>query len=1487
MKLEHLKILRQQCQDDAAFEAIQRIILRLADDYQKLEAQLEQTTQQLEQSQQQNQDQTQQIHFQSLLLDQVCNAVIATDLNGRIISWNRYAETLYQWQAHEVIGQNIYALLIRENGEKLARRIFATTNRFNVWQGELFLQRKDSSQFWAEVTNTLLRDETGCEIGFVGISVDITTRKEMQEVLEKQAEAALQQVERKYRNIFENAIEGIFQTTTDGQYLSANPALARIYGYASPQALIAGLTDIEHQLYVEPDRRLEFLRLMQTDGFVSNFESQIYRKDGSVIWIAENARAVHDDRGHLLYFEGTVEDISEWRRSQEALRQSEEALAKRERYLAALVEVQQQLLILDNEAEIFNRVLAPLGQAAGASRAYIFTNSQDGTGRLLMNQRAEWCAEGIQPKLENPILQHLAYAEFFPNWLLPLQQGDAIAKTIADFSESERQILEPQGVLSILILPLIVQGNFWGFIGYDNCMEARPWEDSERALLKAATTALSLSVEHRRSQAALQQSESRYRAVVDDQTEMICRFLPDFTLTFVNDAYCRCHGRSREALLGRSFLPFIPEPYRTDIQQQLTALTPNHPAITYDQPFEKPDGELSWLQWTDRALFDTQGRIVEYQSTGRDITEQRNAEQALRESEAKNRALLDVIPDLLFRIHRSGINLDVKAEDEGILVAPKDQIIGKHFEEFLPADLAQQRRNYVERTLQTGAPQTYEYQIFVNGEWREQESRMVVCGDDEVLAIERDITDRKRNERQLHQQTERDRLLGAIALRIRQSLDLANILGQTVVEVRQFLQADRVLIYHFASADLGILVANSVAPEWSLEDALDSHKVWYRDSEATYEQGQTSIVNDAAHELLPPAYQEFMAKLWVQAKLVVPILQTNQLWGVLAVHQCSSTRQWQAFEVDFLEKLATQTAIAIQQAQLFDQLQQQARREKLLNQISRALNSSLDPDHILQEIVERTGECFAVDRVLIYTIDQYVQVRNEWRLNDDILTLLNFKAPISEFPDLVDTQSNFYQRGVFHAPNFLAHGSTATRRMMVEQMQVRSLLSVPLFIREQLFGMVTLHVTADYRTFTTEEIELLQRIADQAAIALYNAQSYERLEHLVKERTFELEQEKLISESANRAKSEFLATMSHELRTPLNAILGLSQLLQQQIFGALNAKQLEYISHVHSSGEHLLLLINDILDLAKVEAGRETLMPVPLNVADICKYCMTLVREQAYDQGLQLIMQIDPLAQICVADERRLKQILLNLLSNAIKFTPAGEVSLRVTKNPQGTSFAIADTGIGIPAEKLDLLFKPFSQLDSQLNRQYAGTGLGLALSRNLARLHNGDITVASTYGKGSEFTLFLPDSPLQLPQPETESTINSKNSQFARHSCGVGRILLVEDDARSALLLQDYLRATGHQVQHLIDGTDFLLKVREFRPNLILLDVQLSSDLTGLDLLTQLRQQTDGDRFPVIMITAMAMSGDRETFLAAGANDYLSKPVNVIQLESVLMRYL
>ncbi|MBD2431206.1 MULTISPECIES: PAS domain S-box protein [Fischerella] len=416
------------------------------------------------------------------------------------------------------------------------------------------------------------------------------------------------------------------------------------------------------------------------------------------------------------------------------------------------------------------------------------------------------------------------------------------------------------------------------------------------------------------------------------------------------------------------------------------------------------------------------------------------------------------------------------------------------------------------------------------------------------------------------------------------------------------------------------------------------------------------------------------------------------------------------------------------------------------------------------------------------------------------------------------------------------------------------------------------------------------------------------IEDITKRKQTELElcESKEAAEAGSRAKSEFLATMSHELRTPLNAIMGLSQLLQQEMVGSLNDKQKEYVNCIYSSGEHLLALINDILDLSKVEAGKEELFLSKLLVQELCDYVISTVRDRAEEKKLQLIAEIDEQADFCIGDERRVKQMLLNLLTNAIKFTPAGKVCLEVKKLPQGITFTVSDTGIGIDPSQFKFLFEPFKQLDSRLNRQYEGTGLGLALTRKLAHLHGGDVTVESVLGKGSKFQLFLPNQPplqedssqfceeifcldeeqstqqeitvqtrsfninkvsnstkyyssygnssqLKRNKDDSSSTC-SRRTQLTPHHRATSitkNILLVQDEEKTAALLRDYLQAIGYHVEQISNSNDFWERLQNQQPDLVLLDLELAGDMSGWDLLATVRQNPDLQDLLVVTITS------------------------------------
>ncbi len=373
---------------------------------------------------------------------------------------------------------------------------------------------------------------------------------------------------------------------------------------------------------------------------------------------------------------------------------------------------------------------------------------------------------------------------------------------------------------------------------------------------------------------------------------------------------------------------------------------------------------------------------------------------------------------------------------------------------------------------------------------------------------------------------------------------------------------------------------------------------------------------------------------------------------------------------------------------------------------------------------------------------------------------------------------------------------------------------------------------------------------------------------------------------ATRMKDEFLANMSHELRTPLNAILGMAEGLQDDIFGPLKDRQRKALKTIEDSGSHLLELINDILDLAKIEAGKMSLERAPVAVTYLCSSSLTFVHPQAKAKAITLKVDLPaPLPDLLV-DERRLRQVLINLLNNAVKFTPIdGTVTLTAKRldptdplDPPWVRITVSDTGIGIAPEHLNKLFKPFVQIDSTLNRQYSGTGLGLALVQRIIDLHGGQVQVSSEVGVGSHFSIDLPcvnasTLPMKMEPLVTEATILPTAIPIQSPL-----ILLAEDNEANASTISSYLGAKGYRLERARTGQEAVELAQTHHPDLILMDIQMP-DLDGLEASRQIRADPRLSETIIVALTALAMPQDSERCLAAGINEYIRKPIKLKEL--------
>ncbi|WP_315786369.1 hybrid histidine kinase/response regulator HrmK [Fischerella sp. JS2] len=382
-------------------------------------------------------------------------------------------------------------------------------------------------------------------------------------------------------------------------------------------------------------------------------------------------------------------------------------------------------------------------------------------------------------------------------------------------------------------------------------------------------------------------------------------------------------------------------------------------------------------------------------------------------------------------------------------------------------------------------------------------------------------------------------------------------------------------------------------------------------------------------------------------------------------------------------------------------------------------------------------------------------------------------------------------------------------------------------------------------------------------------------------------------ERTNQLKNQFLANTSHEIRTPLSSITGFTHLLLAQGYDPSKERHQEYLSIIQSSSKHLLALINDILDLSKIEANQLEMQWEKVDLQTLCRNVLILVKEKAANKGLKLSLELDPNVNTLLADSLRLKQMLLNLLFNALKFTTHGTVGLQVKPNNAWIYFTVWDTGTGISKKHQAELFQPYFQISNSVVSPNEGTGLGLVVTRKLAELHGGSVEVESELGCGSHFTIVLP---LKQEEGESEEEVggggeDAKSEDRSRPSQPLSinndstNILLVEDDSHNAQLMQIYLEKLGYQINLANNGEQMWKILDKQKPAVILLDIKLLNE-NGLAIVQQLREHQQYQSIPIIVQTAMAMKGDREICLTAGVNEYISKPVDLPLLGSLVAKY-
>jgi signal transduction histidine kinase len=584
----------------------------------------------------------------------------------------------------------------------------------------------------------------------------------------------------------------------------------------------------------------------------------------------------------------------------------------------------------------------------------------------------------------------------------------------------------------------------------------------------------------------------------------------------------------------------------------------------------------------------------------------------------------------------------------------------------------------------------------------------------------------------------------------------------------------------------------------------------------------------------------------------VPLVLDDEVVGTISIWR-TQVEPFDDRSIAMLQSFASQAAAAVRNVHLVRALE--GRRVELarkveqleaLSQVGETVSSSLVLDEVLYTIIEnavRIAECDGGSIMEYVAEEECFLARTTYPSNPVLLAgLRDIRIALDE--TLVG------RAAVEGHPIALTDLSAVARDPHLQLLWEdgwRSVLAIPVLRDGTIIGAMVVR-RKSVGDFSEEILDFIETFASQSALAVFNARIFR-----------ELEQNKAELEVASQHKTDFLASMSHELRTPLNAVIGFSEVLLERMFGDLNDRQEEYLRDILTSGRHLLELLNEILDLSKVEAGQMQLELTEFSVRAVIEQSVALVRERASAHDIDLTVEIDPSLDLIESDELRFKQVLLNLLSNAVKFTvDGGHVAVSAVRSQGGMTVRVADDGVGIPPEDRERIFESFQQGRRGPARE-EGTGLGLTLCRRIVTLMGGEMSLDTEVGVGSTFGFTIPISHVSEPLPPAEPGTSAEPV-----------VVVIDDDRASLDLMCAYLDGHGLRVVRARNGGEGLDKIRTVRPSAVLLDIRLPG-VDGWEVLRRIRSDPDTDEVPVIIASIL---DEKPRGMSAGATDYLIKPI-------------
>jgi len=1419
------------------------------------------------------------------------------DLMGNFIDANDRALDMLGYRRDELPTISFVTLLAPEQLPRAVDLLAEITeNGFQSAPSEFMLAKKNGEMIFVE-TNSILLFQNGKPFQIIGVARDITFRKRNEEILKKSEE--------KYRSIFENAMEGKFLTTSEGRFININPALVHMLGYDSEQDMKHYAASMGLLRYVRPDDYARYQKILLEQSCVDSFEMQLFDKKGRIVWVLLCTRAIKDDSGNVIQYDGSLMDITKEKESLDVI------LGLKERF------------------EI------------------IFEHSPDA---ILITR----ISDGLIVDVNHAFLNQSGYS-----------REDVINKTTmelkgwvnaADRNMVIEKILDV-GIISNIEIPLRKKDGFVGYGLYSGVLLNIQGEPHVLSVIRDINERKTADIKLRQLSLAIEQIPV---CVVVTDTKG--------TIEYVNRKFCELTLYSAEEAIGANPRILktghtTNESYK-ELWETITAGLTWIGVFCN----KKKNGDLYWESATISPVFDGNTNIINFIAIKEDITERKELEERIKTSETKYQNLIDSISDLIYEIDQSGVLVYANKSSKDILGYEPSELIGKHYLELVfQGDRERLVERFVELT--DGVEYPLEYRIVAKDgsrRWvRTKTKPRIINGIFKgARGLLIDIHERKLSEEKLWREYRINAALASIYRPMMESkLPIDEISERVLYWVKDLTNSKHgfVATIEKVSGDCIIQSFSKMIEDDCRVEGEERKTVLKRNPEGLYPAFWCDSLNTRAafYTNGPIDHGSSLgATFWhtpMSGLLEVPVISGDAIVGLIAV--ANPVSPYSDDDIASIKRIAEYFAICVQGLYYEIELATSEKKyEQVVNNIDEYIyitdfydGNPIDSYHSPQcvTITGYTPDEYRANHDLWFTmvlpedqsrvLEYFARIKNgentppiEHRIickNGDVRWISNnckieidkngFYSRIIGF--IIDiTERHFMYDAIQESADQLRIIMDNTYDLVVRvdsQLQIlyankvmSDLLgyhedevygkSIFDFIhyedRKNSFGVISRII--DQQSFKSLRVRFVStdgnRILFEAAGKELIGSDGDLIGGIISCRDItsrkiiedELIESKSIAENANRAKSDFLASMSHELRTPLNAILGFSEVISMGKYGALNDKQKRYMHLINESGKHLLNMINDILDLSKIESGKIQLEKKQFEIKKTIQSLIDSIGSISRQKNIAVIVQISDTIGFITADVVRTKQILYNLLSNAIKFTDPGKtIGIEARESGNEVVITIWDEGVGIDNRDLETIFNPFEQVKLQKGN-LDGTGLGLAITKHLVELHNGHISVSSTPGMGSRFTVTLPGH-----EPRTHG-MDSKSppaveSAIIKMRPLQGSVLVVEDNLINLELMKVLVDGYKFDCDYASSGEDAVAMAANKNYDLVFMDINLPG-IDGVEAM-RLMRANNARRIPIVALTAHAMQSELDRFKTEGMDDVITKPIDVRNLHDVLMKYL